>query len=67
VIIAPFLLVFAAGQLPEGLERGELVVYGHGVVLAAAATALVLRAAYAFGFRTALKIAVSERNYSVTA
>jgi hypothetical protein len=37
------------------------------VVLAGAASAMVLRAAYAFGFRKALKIAASERNYSVTA
>jgi len=66
-MIAPILLVFAAGTLPEGLERGALIVYGHGVLLATLATALVLRAAYAFGFRQALKIAAFEPNYSVTA
>jgi threonine/homoserine/homoserine lactone efflux protein len=54
-IIGPILLVFAAGTLPEGLERGDLIVYGHGVVLAVFATALVLRAAYILGFNEALK------------
>ncbi len=66
-MIGPMLLVFAAGTLPEGLERGGLIVYGHEVLLAVLATALVLRAAYASGFSKALKIAVSEPNYSVTA
>jgi len=66
-IIAPILLVFATGTLPEGLERGELIVYGYGIVLAVLATALVLRAAYAVGFSKALKIAASEPKYSGTA
>jgi len=66
-ITAPILLVFAAGTLPEGLERGELIVYGHGVVLTVLASAAVLRAVYTLGFSKALKIAASEPNYSVTA
>ena len=66
-IIASILLVFATGTLPEGLERGELIVYGYGFVLAVLATALVLRAAYAVGFSKALKIAAAVPNYSVTA
>jgi len=66
-MIAPILLVFAAGTLPEGLERGALIVYGHGVVLAVLVTALLLRAAYALGFSQALKIVVLAPNYSVTA
>jgi hypothetical protein len=66
-IIAPILLVIAAGALPEGVERGNLIVYGHEVVLAVLATALVLRAAYTSGFSKAFKIAASEPNYSVTA
>jgi predicted tellurium resistance membrane protein TerC len=66
-IIASILLVFATGTLPEGLERGELIVYGYGVVLAVVATALVVRAAYAVGFRKALKIAAAVPTYSVTA
>jgi predicted tellurium resistance membrane protein TerC len=66
-MIAPILLVFAAGTLPEGLERGELIVYGHGVLLAILAAALVLRAAYVWSFSKARKMVASEPNYSVTA
>ncbi len=66
-MITPILLVFAAGALPEGLERGALIVYGHGVLLAVLVTALILRAAYVCGFSKALKIAASEPNYSVAA
>jgi hypothetical protein len=55
-IIAPILLVFAAGTLPEGPERGALIVDGLGVVLAVLATALVLRAIYALGCSQTLKI-----------
>jgi hypothetical protein len=66
-MIGPILLVFAAGTLPEGLERGELIVSGHGVLLAVLATALGLRTAYALGFSKALEIAASEPNSSVTA
>ena len=67
-MIAPILLVFAAGTLPEGLERGDLIVYGHGVVLAGLATALVLRAAYALGFAKALqKLQTRSRITHVTA
>ncbi|MGA2707184.1 MAG: hypothetical protein ACLQJ0_02745 [Steroidobacteraceae bacterium] len=61
------LLVLVAGTLPEGLERGELIVDGTGVVIAALAGALGLRTAYAVGFRKALKIASAESNYAVTA
>jgi hypothetical protein len=66
-MLAPILLVLASGTLPEGLERGEVIVFGHGVILAVVATAMVVRAAYALGFNKALKIAVSESNYPVTA
>jgi len=66
-MIGPILLVIAASIMPEGLETGEFIVYGHGVLLAVLSTALVLRAAYASGFSKALKIADSEPNYSVTA
>ena len=66
-IVAPILLVIAAGTLPEDLERGDLIVYGYGVVLAVLATALALRAAYTLGFSRVLRIAASEPNYSVTA
>jgi hypothetical protein len=66
-MLAPILLVVASGTLPEGLERGEVIVFGHGVILAVVVAAMVVRAAYALGFNKALKIAVSEPNYSVTA
>jgi len=66
-MIAPILLVLASGTLPEGLQRGEVIVVGHGVILAVVVAAMVVRAAYALGFNKALKIAVSEPNYFVTA
>jgi hypothetical protein len=67
-MIAPIFLVFAAGTLPEGgLERGDLIVYGHGILLAVLATALALRAVYTLGFSKAFKIAVSEPKHSATA
>ena len=66
-VIAPIGLVCAAGTLPEGLHRGDLIVSSFGAVLSVLATALVVRAAYALGFSRALKTAASERNYSVTA
>jgi threonine/homoserine/homoserine lactone efflux protein len=66
-MIGPILLVFAAGTLPEGLERGDLIVYGHGVLLAVLATALVLRAAFSLGFSKTIKIAKSEPKHSATA
>jgi hypothetical protein len=66
-MIGPILLIITAGKMPEDLQRGELIVFGHGVILAAVAAAMVVRAAYALGFNKALKIAVSGPNYSVTA
>ena len=66
-MIGPILLVLASGTLPEGLQRGEVIVFGHGVILAVVVAAMVVRAAYALGFNKALKIAVSEPNYPVTA
>jgi hypothetical protein len=53
---APALLVIAAGTMREGLPRGELIVDGSAVALAAIATALSLRIAYALGFSRALKV-----------
>ena len=51
-MIGPILLVFAAGTMPESVETGEFVVYGHGVLLAALSTALVLRTAYTRALKT---------------
>ena len=67
-MITPILLVFAAGTLPEGLERGDLIVYGHGVLLVVLATGLVLRAVYTWGFSKALqKLQTRSRITHVTA
>ncbi len=62
---APALLVVAAGTMREGLPRGELIVDGSAVALAAIATALVLRVAYALGFSEALRIATSRPKASM--
>jgi threonine/homoserine/homoserine lactone efflux protein len=66
-MIGPMLLVIAAGTMHERPETGEFVVYGHGIVLAVLATALVLRIAYVQRYSKALKIMVPEPNYSITA
>jgi len=66
-MIGPMLLVIAAGALPDGLERGELIVGGYEVLFAVLVTAVILRTVYAVGFSKALKIAASVSNYSVTA
>jgi hypothetical protein len=65
-MLAPILLVLASGTLPEGLQRGDVIVFGQGVILAVVAAAVVVRAAYALGFNKALKISVSEPHYSET-
>jgi threonine/homoserine/homoserine lactone efflux protein len=65
-MIVPMCLVVAASALPEGLERGDFIVNGHGVLLAVLVAALVLRAVFARGFRKALKIVTSNPNRSVT-
>ena len=54
-IIVPIFLVFAAGTLPEGRERGDLIVYGHEVLVGILATGVVLRAVYTRGFNRALQ------------
>ena len=54
-IIVPIFLVFAAGTLPEGREQGDLIVYGHEVLVVVLATGLVLRAVYTRGFSRALQ------------
>ncbi|MGD0503121.1 MAG: hypothetical protein ABSD02_10285 [Steroidobacteraceae bacterium] len=67
-MIGPISLVIGAGTLPEGSHtRGDLIVYGHEVLLAILATALALRAAYSLGVSKAFKIAISEPKHSATA
>ncbi|MFI4865471.1 MAG: hypothetical protein ACHQDB_00010 [Steroidobacterales bacterium] len=67
-MITPISLLIVAGTLPEGVQaRGDLIVYGHEILVAVLATALALRAAYTLGFSKAFKIAVSEPKHSATA
>jgi threonine/homoserine/homoserine lactone efflux protein len=66
-MIGPMLLVVAAGTMPERPEMGEFVVYGHGIVLAVLAAALVLRVAYVWRYRKAMEIVAPEPNYPMTA
>lgn len=63
----PVFLTGAVSLLPEGPERGEFMAYGLGAVVAVLVTALVLRAAYTWGFSKAQKIASSEANRYATA
>jgi threonine/homoserine/homoserine lactone efflux protein len=62
-ITGPILLVFAAATMPDGIERGDLIVYGHAVILSILATALVVRAAYVLGFCEALKTLQRRRQF----
>jgi hypothetical protein len=65
-MIVPMCLVVAASALPEGLERGDFIVNGHGVLLAVLVAALVLRAVYTWGSKKALENPTSEPNRSMT-
>jgi hypothetical protein len=66
-MIGPTSLVIAVGTMPEIPATGQFMVYGHGIVLAALATALVLRVAYVWRYHKVLKIVAPEPNYSMTA
>ena len=67
-IIVPIFLVFAAGTLPEGREQGDLIVYGHEVLVVVLATGLVLRAVYTWALDRALqKLQTRSRIADVTA
>ena len=63
-MIGPILLVIAVGTMPERPETGEFVVYGHGIILAVLATALVLHVAYVWRYSKVLQIVAPEPNYS---
>jgi hypothetical protein len=67
VIIAPFLLVIAASTMPEGLARGDLIVYGHEAVLAALAAGLLGRAVFALVASKVLNVVAWEPKHSATA
>jgi hypothetical protein len=62
-ILAPILFVMIAGSLPEGLARGQLIVFGYGGIVLALATALVLRTVYGLGFSKACRLAASKSNH----
>ena len=62
-ILGPLLLVMIAGTLPEGLARGQLIVFGDGGIVVALATALILRTVYGLGFSKAFKLAGSNPNH----
>jgi hypothetical protein len=64
-MLGPILLVLIAGTLPEGLERGQLIVSGHGAIVAILAASLVLRAVYELGYRRASELAASKPYYLV--
>jgi hypothetical protein len=66
-MIVPMCLVVAASALPEGLERGDFIVNGHGALLTVLVAALVLRAIYVWGFSKTSKMETSKPNRSVTA
>ena len=66
-MIGPTSLVIAVGTMPEIPATGQFMVYGHGIVLAALATALVLRVAYVWRHSKDSKIVAPEPNYPMTA
>ena len=66
-MIGPMSLVIAVGTMPESPATGQFMVYGHGIILAVLATALVLRVAYVWRYRKILKIVAPEPKYSMTA
>jgi hypothetical protein len=58
-MLGPMLLVVMAGLLPEGLERGQLVVWGNAGIVVALTLALLLRVAYAMGYTSAFQLALA--------
>ncbi len=66
-MIGPVSLVIAAASMPESPSTGQFVVYGHGIILAVVATALVLRVAYGWGYSHALKIVARQPKFSAIA
>jgi len=59
-MLGPMLLVIMAGMLPEGLARGQLIVWGNGGIAIALTLALLLRIAYAIGFSRAFQLALAS-------
>jgi hypothetical protein len=65
-IVGPILLVVVSATLPQG-SRGQLIVDGHVFIVAALATALILRGVYALGFSHARKHLALSQNRPLTA
>ncbi len=53
--ITPISLVIASGALPEGMERGNFIVNGHGVLLLSLVAIAGLRISYVLGIKDAAK------------
>jgi len=66
-IFAPILVLMISGTLPEGLARGQLIVFGYGGIVCALSAALVLRAVYGLGFSKAFKLATSTSHQQFSA
>ena len=67
VVVTSFSLVIAAGALPEGrLDRGDLIVYGHGALLAVVTAALIARGVYALILDRLSRTATSVADWSRT-
>ncbi len=64
-ILSSLLLVCFAGAMPEGLNRGQVIVYGHEALFVFLATALTLHAAYRSGFNKAMELAQVASKRSV--
>lgn len=62
----PIILLIVASRMPPTPQTGAFVVYGHEILLATLSIALVLRAAYAWGFSKALGIAASAASQTLT-
>jgi hypothetical protein len=66
-IFGPLLVLMICGTLPEGLARGQLIVLGYSVIVAALTAAVVLRAVYGLGFSKAFKLAAATSHRSFSA
>jgi hypothetical protein len=65
-MLGPILLVIVAGMMPEGLARGQMVVWGNAGIAMVLTLALLLRIAYAMGFSRAFQLALAPADHAVT-
>jgi threonine/homoserine/homoserine lactone efflux protein len=66
-MIGPTSLVIAAATMSEIPATGQFMVYGHGIILAVLASALVLRVAYIWGYSQAFKVLAREPKFPAIA